>query len=443
MNYKLTAGPWQVTSFLSFFVFMPLYFNLSDPFSGFIWLDENTVHQMKGVPMPIGALAMGLLILSFNLFPGLRSTSIYLIQTKRQLIFVCIAFLIIFYLLFSNLPLVRAFQLLSPVLLLMFVRAPSSIGQLLTNIFSACAGTLFFQLLHLADIITNGSFVESTNIYSSHNYAFVRFYGSVIYSGLVSYPAVIDLCIVASLVAIHLISNQTHYRLSAVGSILQSKPFYLFVLCLQIFYLSFLSRKVTFLEAALVLMCSSSVFILKAAKNKISKPILSVICFLLLVAFLIFSFDLPIMQRLLHQSDSVADDRIDKYVLFLEIFFSDKSNVYDLFLGFGGNDPPGLHNFFLDTIFRVGLLGLIPLVLVLVVCILQPIAHLYSVKPPRSAPLNVASYLLLASLFVGNTVNTQVTQPIYASSLVFCLSAFAAVACYNANKADFKGLPTG
>jgi len=433
VNHKLTVSLRLIPLILSLFVFIPLYFDLSKPLSGFIWLDENTVDQLMGIPIPIGALAIGLLILSCSLFPSLRSTSTNLIQSKRLLFFALLTLLIPFYLFASSLSFVRTLQLLSPLIMLILVRVPASIEHLLKIIFSACAGLLIFQLFHIVYILLDGSLIESVNISFSNNYAFVRFYGSVIYSGLVSYPAVIGLCIVVSLVAIHIISNPTFYKLSRVNAVYKSKLFYFIVLGVQIFNLSFLSRKASFFEAAFVFVCVSFVLLEKAFRNRVSKSSLAVAGSLLIVGFLVFAFELPIAQRLLLQSGSVGDDRIDKYFLFADLFFSEKSTLSIFLFGLGGQDQPGLHNFFLDTFFRVGLLGLLPLVLALATCILQPIILVFLAKPPRRMLLHVASYLLIASIFVGNAVNTQVTQLIYASSLVFSLLCFGAIGSYSIN----------
>src|SRR5690606_7504477 len=151
----------------------------------------------------------------------------------------------------------------------------------------------------------------------------------------------------------------------------------------------------------------------------VSRIMLMMIAFVLSPLLLYFVKNSPLYQR---ASNSYSAGRFDSGRL--DIYSSAIAHFMDnpglLIFGAGGSGAVGYHNFFLDTVYRIGLLGLCIYISMLAYLIVK-FYRLSKAFGSGGTLQNVMVVVVLYLLFIQTFVNTSITQPYYALNLLSAL----------------------
>lgn len=413
--------------FLSFFYWMPLYLNLRDPFKGLIWTSGHE-HAIEGlIPFPVGAILFIFSIIFINLDRSLKKSSFSYLNSRAKLLFItCFIFSLFIFVFYSNLSITRSIQLTFPILIFIFLRVPNLIIQLKV-LFCSVLGLVIFQLIHLLGLFIDMGVPVLIGIRVDDKFDFISFLNSDIYSAWVSFPAIVTLNIALSLAGISMIFLLRKTKNSNFHSLNLYVIIFYFSIILQTYYLIMLERKSSIAELFLAFFIFSVPIIYKLfLRRKINLSSLITYLTITFVILISIYFDLPLFNRFLGQIEdqNLSSGRLKAFIDFAEIFGGSRELIWSILFGFGGSDAPGFHNYFLDTIFRVGLIGLTPILLIILQVMFSLINQLKFSFKSYFIGMKLASAIAISSLLIGNIVNVQFSQPIYSCALIFILISF-------------------
>lgn len=408
MNNLLKASP-------ALLIFLPFYFDLFDPLAGVYWPPDwiSLVSSIR-VPIPFSLLSFSyFLILDFS-----TSNTPFLLSKRQR--FISLSCVVLFFLLgffISQVSYVRLFQLSMPVVLFCLLKVPSLLVVRYRLRFALC-GLLVFQIFHLLYL-----FLEYPNLFDLYfninpKWWFVFFWDSLLYSGLVSFPAVILL----SLCFIPL--RQYCVNISKPSSGLL---FPVFFVSLQLIYLLIASRKasIAILAVFICLYFAKNILPRLFLAFKVQRIFLLSILGGVFVSLTAFLVSAPIFTRLGAEASSadISSGRLDIYISFFKVFSS--INPFGFFFGGSyGSLPPGFHNVFFDVFARVGLIGMFILFITLFAQFTFVLVPLLGSTIPD---ISISSLLLLSSLIVESLFNSQLTQPFYMVTVLFFLTMAASL----------------
>ena len=131
----------------------------------------------------------------------------------------------------------------------------------------------------------------------------------------------------------------------------------------------------------------------------------------LFVSFFIFYINTPVSQRVLEsiQENTFDSGRVDILGSAFEFF---TNNLLVLFFGGGERDIPGFHNFILDQIYRIGLIGFLS-VYVTMGLLIRRFIKINDLGTVYRYQRSMFIFILLSSLFLQSMINASVSQPYY------------------------------
>ena len=361
------------------------------------------------MPFPLGGLAFALAAFLGYLYSIFYKKEYKSLLSPRQVTcfigFAVFPFLI-YTILVSGLALSRVAQLLLPLLALCVLTVPQSASS--QKLFAGATlfgGGAFFSV-HIFFLV-----FSNADVFSVDHIDFSFVYGYLIYQSLVTYPAVLSLYFFCAL-GMFLSS-----RYSAVAKLVL-----IFYMGGVFFLLLIASRRVSILEIVGGLLIILSVTVLMSLlRNKVRISAIFMFMFLVCILPLVFYYiqGSPLYERATssYSSGTFDSGRLAIYEAALDYFMGHPTT---LFFGAGGEGAVGYHNFFLDTVYRIGLLGLLLYFCMLVYLVKKYIAfsRLSVIESSvKSAMLAVLVYLLLVQTFV----NTSITQPYYALNYLAAL----------------------
>ena len=391
-----------------FFIPIPLFFDFGA--LSFVYIDINEYDYITNnplIPMPIGAISFFLaVIIGFicsisysNLFKSVLSPS------KILIFYSLVVFPLSVYAIFiSNLSFPRLIQLILPMTFISLLSFPVSLKDRLSLLKITIFSGFIFYSFHFISIILTSNDMFSVD----PNTEFSGIFGILIYQSLISYPAVMSLYLFLSMGIIY----------AARKDILPTLKKYKFVLYFFVVVLLYLlaasGRRaflIEFISSFIIIVFFS--FIYGFNKRYVSKLTLFYFIFFVFIflSFFIFYINTPLSQRVL---ESISENTFDSgRVDILGKAFSFFSNNWSVLLvGGGERDVPGFHNFILDQIYRVGLVGFIS-VYAIMVLLIKKFVKTNDLGTKYGYQRAVFLVVLLSSLFLQSMINASVSQPYY------------------------------
>jgi hypothetical protein len=400
---------------------LPLFFDLASMSLFYVkTVEYNYLFDSPLVPLPIGAISLFCSILvGYTCSIITPSKMISVLPPKKLLIFFLFIVLPVFiYVRFvSGLGLARIAQVMLPMLFLSMLSFPRYIQDRLGVLTFVVLGAALFFGAHLISIVQFSNDLWSPD----ERLEFSSFYGVLIYQSLVSYPGVLSLYLFLCLAMVYS-TKKAGFRFSLhVKSVVWVLPFLLLYLLAASGRRAFL---VEFVSGASILFFSGVFFVLGTGKlSRRSGVLLALFCFIVTSFFLLYMFS-PLSERVVA---SIRDNTFDSGRLGILTkayeFFTNNLDV--LLLGAGGTDSPGFHNYVLNQIYRIGLIGFLALYSIngyLVFRFVKTIDTGAKVGYARA----VFSLVLLSCLFWQSMINASISQPYYFVNflVVFMLSFF-------------------
>lgn len=387
-------------------VAIPLFIDLR---GGEFMLEKSFVVEEGKVPFPLGGAALSIAFLVSYVFSILYKNEFEAVLTPKEMVlFYCllVPLFLIHTVFISDLSLTRVAQLLLPVIALSVLTVPRRKDtQKLFSTAIFLGGGLFF-FLHLTSLM-----VSSERIFELNHIEFSFVYEYLIYQSLVTYPGVLSL-----------------YFFCALGGILSSRCGFSAKLLLVVYALVILalllvaSRRASMLEVGgglIIMFFGPALIAFLRGRVKISSVFVMIfaICMLPLLYYAVVTS--PLYQRAAasYGAGSFDSGRLDIYDAAFDHFIA---NPGILFFGAGGDGAVGFHNFFLDTVFRIGIAGIF-LYFYMIYFLTKKFLRLCKGRSLQHYTKNIVLTVLVYLLLIQTFVNTSITQPYYAMNFLSAL----------------------
>jgi len=417
MGKPISKTFFSVYKILFFFIPIPVFFDFGSFEFFLIAASDYSPFKRPAIPFPVGGFAL-FLALVIGYFLSL-SKSKKIISVFRPLeILVFLFFFVtgmgLYAIYFSGLSVPRFIQLILPVLLVSSLSFPASYQSRVSILKFYISGLFFVIFLHSLSLIITSS--DPLSIDDRLEYSSV--FGLHIYQALVSYPGVISL-------ALFLFLGVLHRQFSKIP-LIKSKIFTFMCLAavFSAIYLGLASGRKAFVAeflAGLVIVFGFCFFYALAFQKIFYYSMLSFLLFLTLsLSILFFYMNTNLSQRVRWslETSNLDSGRISKLSEAFE-FFSENLDV--LFFGAGGGGAPGMHNFILDQIYRVGIVG----------AFISYFSFAYLIRRFYKNNNKYLSFglsrvmfliLVLSCLFWQSMVNASMSQPYYLVNVVVVFS---------------------
>ena len=387
---------------------IPLFFDFGN--IGFVYINIDNYNMLRDspkIPMPIGALAFFLAIL-IGYIGSIFYSNIFrsvLPPTKMLIFYFLVVLPLSIYTVFvAELSLPRLIQLLLPMIFISLLSFPISMRDRLDVLRNTLlSGFLFFNLHFLSVILTS---VDFLNINDNHEFS--NIFGILIYQSLVTYPAVLTLYLFLTVALIYVAKKDILPELK------KYKYFAYYFLIVLLYLLAASGRRAFLIEylSSLIVILSFSVTYAFYHRYVKKKTVWYFSLYLLLfIAFFVFYINTPLSSRVLSSIEQNTFDsgRVDILGNAYDFF---TTNLSVLFFGGGQRDIPGFHNFILDQIYRIGLLGLFSVYIIMGVLI-RRFVKLNDLGTDYKYHRRMFVFVLFTSLFMQSMINASVSQPYY------------------------------
>lgn len=390
------------------FIPIPLFFDFGRLSFLYIKIDDyDLILDSPAIPMPVGAIAF-LIATVIGYIGSIINPSVFksVLSPAKILIFYSLVVmpLALYALFISNISLPRLIQLLLPMVFISLLSFPVLLKDrldILRNTF--LSGFVFFNL-HFFSILFNAE--DILNIDSSYDFA--SFYSILIYQALVTYPAVLSLYLFLTIAMIYVTRKEIQPSLRKYKYLAY---YFLFVL---LYLLAASGRRAFLVEytTAFFIVLGFSLFFGVSNRFVKKKTIWYFLLFIVLfLSFFTFYVNTPLSARVLSSIEENTFDsgRVD---ILGNAFYFFGSNLTVLFFGGGTRDAPGFHNFILDQIYRVGLVGLLS-VYITMVLLVKRFVKVNDIGTNYKYHRLMFVTVLFASLFLQSMINASVSQPYY------------------------------
>lgn len=381
----------NIILFIAFFpIAIPLYFDFSD-FS-IVLYDKNDVFSRIRFPVPLGLITFSIYY-AYGILNNFYNDSRFYFVLNLKDISIYLYILIIVFLLsiISDASLARIIQIILPVILLIFMPLIGKKSDISNSIKYSLLGFSIFITAHLFSIFTN-----SLIPLFPRNFEFAMIFGFVIYQALISYVSVI-LLFITLLITIWIFRSKI---------VFSSNLFIYFILIISTILIAMGGRRVSFVDLFFIFIVLNLYQFSRIYNYKLNKKILLLtsMMFLLVVVSFAIGFEIIIRWQKTIEGEGINLDRIDHIKRFIDVV---NDNPKILFIGLGTNNLPGYHNYFLDTIHRVGLLSS----LAIFIMIFNLIINYY--KLINIDIIRFMTIILISQLIINSTFNSALTQPYY------------------------------
>ena len=230
----------------------------------------------------------------------------------------------------------------------------------------------------------------------------------MIYQSLITYPAVLSLYLFLTISAIFVSAK------NILPELKKYKYFAYYFLIILLYLLAASGRRaflIEFLGSLIVILTFSLIYAFSNRYVK-KKTVWSLFLYLLLfVAFFIFYVNTPLSNRVLTSIEQNTFDsgRVDILGSAYDFF---TTNLSVLFFGGGQREVPGFHNFVLDQIYRVGLVGLFSVYIIMGVLI-RRFVKVNDLGTSYKYHRRMFLFILFTALFMQSMINASVSQPYY------------------------------
>lgn len=391
-----------------FFIPLPLFYDFGRLSFLYIRLEDyNSITDSPLIPMPIGAISFFFAIIIgyiCSLAYPQRFKSV-LTPAKLLIFYLSIVLPLALYATFvSGLSLPRLVQLLLPMVFISLLSFPTYLQDRTSVLKLTLLSAFVYYTAHFISVI----YTSTDFLRVSSNYEFSNIFGILIYQSLVSYPAVMSLYFFLSLGVIYAMSK-------GLLPELRKYKLYIYMLIFILLYLLAASGRraflVEFISGFSIILILSTLFGIKTRFVKKTTVFYLSLFFFLFALFFIFYTNTPLSERVLTSIEENTFDsgRVDILGNALDFY---SSNLDVLFMGGGVKDAPGFHNFVLDQIYRVGIIGLVSVYLTMVLLIRKFIKTI-DIGTNYKNHRYVFVLVILASLFLQSMINASVSQPYY------------------------------
>ena len=391
-----------------FFIPLPLFYDFGRLSFLYIRLEDyNSITDSPLIPMPIGAISFFFAIIIgyiCSLAYPQRFKSV-LTPAKLLIFYLSIVLPLALYATFvSGLSLPRLVQLLLPMVFISLLSFPTYLQDRTSVLKLTLLSAFVYYTTHFISVI----YTSTDFLRVSSNYEFSNIFGILIYQSLVSYPAVMSLYFFLSLGVIYAMSK-------GLLPELRKYKLYIYILIFILLYLLAASGRraflVEFISGFSIILILSILFGIKTRFVKKTTVFYLSLFFFLFALFFILYTNTPLSERVLTSIEENTFDsgRVDILGNALDFY---SSNLDVLFLGGGVKDAPGFHNFVLDQIYRVGIIGLVSVYLTMVLLVRKFIKTI-DIGTNYKNHRYVFVLVLLASLFLQSMINASVSQPYY------------------------------
>lgn len=391
-----------------FFIPLPLFYDFGRLSFLYIRLEDyNSIADSPLIPMPIGAISFFFAIIIgyiCSLAYPQRFKSV-LTPAKLLIFYLSIVLPLALYATFvSGLSLPRLVQLLLPMVFISLLSFPTYLQDRTSVLKLTLLSAFVYYTTHFISVI----YTSTDFLRVSSNYEFSNIFGILIYQSLVSYPAVMSLYFFLSLGVIYAMSK-------GLLPELRKYKLYIYILIFILLYLLAASGRraflVEFISGFSIILILSTLFGIKTRFVKKTTVFYLSLFFFLFALFFILYTNTPLSERVLTSIEENTFDsgRVDILGNALDFY---SSNLDVLFLGGGVKDAPGFHNFVLDQIYRVGIIGLVSVYLTMVLLVRKFIKTI-DIGTNYKNHRYVFVLVLLASLFLQSMINASVSQPYY------------------------------
>lgn len=387
---------------------IPLFFDFGTLNFLYVNIDDfDLLRDSPKIPLPIGALAFLFAILIgyvgsifySNLFRSVFS------PTKMLLFYFLVVLPLALYAIFiSSISLPRLVQILLPMIFISLLSFPVSMKDRI-DIFknTMLSGFLFFNLHFLSVSITSVDFLDIDSTYD-----FSNIFGILIYQSLVTYPAVLSLYLFLTIAFVFVITKDILPELK------KYKYFAYYFLIVLLYLLAASGRRaflIEFLSSLIVVLAFSLIYAFSNRYVKKKTVWYFSLYLILFIAFFIFYVNTPLSRRVLSSIEQNTFDsgRVDILGHAYDFF---TTNLSVLFFGGGQRDAPGFHNFVLDQIYRVGIIGLFSVYIIMGVLI-RRFVKINDLGSDYKYHRRMFLFILLAALFMQSMINASVSQPYY------------------------------
>lgn len=412
--YKLFFGVYSVC-----FVFipMPLFYDFGKMDFFIVEFNDGLSYDSPVIPFPVGGISL-LLALFIGYFLSILNPKKMIPVFKPSGLLILFLFYVggfgLYALVFSGLSSPRFVQLILPTVIFSFITFPSSYSDKIRILKCYVCGVALFSISHSLSIFFNSD--DFSSVHPTRE--FPGYFGLLIYQSLVSYPGVVSLTLFMMVAVL--------FRQLSRNKLVRSNVFTLmaFMLLISQLYIGLSSGRRAFLVesiAALILIAfSGGIFVfVKTAISK-RKLFLYVLFFLAAFSVTLLYLSSGLSSRFLLSLDSgTLDSGRIEILLRAADFFYQNSNI--LFFGAGGSGAPGMHNFFLDQIYRVGIVG----------ALFSYLVFFFVVRKFYSKNNNFAKFryarmsfllIVISCIFVQSMVNASISQPYYLVNVVAVIS---------------------
>lgn len=390
----------MMMSIFCFFLSWPIFFD----FSNFEFINqEGYWFEGVGIPMPIGALILMVFLSVFNLL----NKKIVFIKNSSKLIisfFVLIPLSSYFYMV-SGLSVSRIIQLVMPLLFFLVVAYPEKMKLRRALFFSWMLGFFLFSTFHMIYVVLN-----SNEFHMIDEFSYTLIFEHRLYQALVSYPGGMTifyfLCISIAISGIRFPFKYTFCTLGGIVAIIQ---------------IGMAARRVSLFELTFGILIFSLLLIFNWKKiDLLSKKFVFIFFGILIPVHILIILNSPLFLR---STESVNEGEFDsgRLDIYREAFRYFSTNIDALLFGVGGEGHVGFHNYVLDTVHRVGVIGFLVLFITI---LLLSIKFLNFTTLKNKSMKIMALFPVFMCCLMQVTVNSAITQPYY---LIFMLMSFFAI----------------
>lgn len=381
---------------ISSFIAIPVFLDVAK-FS-IIYTDEYYFKDV-GIPVPIGFFAFSIIFLVCRIDSFLRPHLYCSVFSIRDYLIVFFGIILFFmYTTFvSELEFVRTLQLVFPLLFIFFVIFPLDLSARKSIIFGYFFGFALFSFLHLIYLLFFCCQGLGFNGITDIDFSF--FFGSLIYQSLVTYNAVLSMFFFLSLFFLYRASSLV-YRL--LFFLYLFVPFSLLLLA---------SRRISIFEIGTGLFFYFLahywvVWFLFKINRRSLLMLPFFIVFLIVMLWMFFDSPLYLRSTVSLEHSRFDSGRLEIYADAFKVLFSDMAGFL---FGYGGSGAVGFHNYILDTIYRVGVFGVVAIFIMFFFAFMR----IWSFVSGFLSGIKIPILILFTILGYQVLLNSAITQPYF------------------------------
>lgn len=414
------------------FIPIPLFYDFGK-FS-FVIIDVKEYYLFNYetvIPMPIGAIALSFAIAIGYICSIAYSSFFRSIFSPAQLVkfyLFVVTPIAIYALVISELSFPRLIQLLLPMVFISLLSFPVLLKDRLDLLRNTLLSAFVVFNLHFFSVI----FTSENFLKVSDRYEFASFYGKLVYQSLIAYPAVLTLYLFLSVVMIYV------SRKDIFPSFRKYRFFSYYFIGVLLYMLAASGRRAFLVEYVSSLIIIVSLSLLYIFSNRFVKRATAWYLFLYLsvfISFFIFYINSPLSDRVVSSIESNTFDsgRIG-ILIYAYDFFTNNLSIF--FFGGGDREAPGLHNYILDQIYRVGIVGLLTIYITMGLLI-KRFVKTHDLGTAYVYQRRMFLLILFSSLFLQSMINASVSQPYYFVNFLI-VTVFVYFVLFTQNKNKLK-----